>query len=123
MAAVIKAAIPAVPSGNTEESLRWWTEVCGFEEASRDATPPAYAGIRRDNAELHITGMDNRELARKVGDQTMVRLRVVGIEEFYEEFQRNGGAVHPNGSLQAKPWGTKEFSTVDPNGVCVSFQE
>jgi hypothetical protein len=25
--------------------------------------------------------------------------------------------------LQTKPWGTKEFGTIDPNGVCVTFQE
>jgi hypothetical protein len=31
--------------------------------------------------------------------------------------------VHPNGSLQTKPWGTKEFGAIDPNGVCVTFQE
>jgi hypothetical protein len=31
--------------------------------------------------------------------------------------------VHPNGALQAKPWGTKEFAAIDPNGVCVTFQE
>jgi hypothetical protein len=31
--------------------------------------------------------------------------------------------VHPNGPLQTKPWGTKEFAAIDPNGVCVTFQE
>jgi hypothetical protein len=31
--------------------------------------------------------------------------------------------VHPDGALQTKPWGTKEFGAVDPNGVCVTFQE
>jgi hypothetical protein len=25
--------------------------------------------------------------------------------------------------LQTKPWGTKEFGAIDPNGVCVTFQE
>jgi len=29
--------------------------------------------------------------------------------------------VHPNGPLQTKPWGTKEFGAIDPNGVCVTF--
>jgi hypothetical protein len=31
--------------------------------------------------------------------------------------------VHPNGALQTKPWGTKEFGAIDPNGVCVTFQQ
>jgi uncharacterized glyoxalase superfamily protein PhnB len=67
--------------------------------------------------------MDDKALARKVGDQTMVRLAVKGIEALYAEFQKRGGKVHPNGPLQTKPWGTKEFGAIDPNGVCVTFQE
>jgi uncharacterized glyoxalase superfamily protein PhnB len=53
----------------------------------------------------------------------MVRIAVKGIEALYAEYQARGGKVHPNGSLQTKPWGTKEFSTIDPNGVCVTIQE
>jgi hypothetical protein len=48
---------------------------------------------------------------------------VQGIEGLYAEFQKRGGKVHPNGLLQTKPWGTKEFAAIDPNGVCVTFQE
>ena len=53
----------------------------------------------------------------------MVRLAVSGIEMMYAEFQKRGGKVHPNGPLQTKPWGTKEFAAIDPTGVCVTFQE
>jgi hypothetical protein len=41
----------------------------------------------------------------------------------YAEYQERGGKVHPNGPLQTKPWGTKEFAAVDPNGVCMTIQE
>jgi uncharacterized glyoxalase superfamily protein PhnB len=105
------------------ESLKWWTEVCGFKESFRDATPPKYVGIFRDEAHLHIAEMTDKALARVVGDQTMVRLAVKGIEALYAEYQKRGGKVHPNGPLQEKPWGTKEFGAIDPNGVCVTFQE
>jgi hypothetical protein len=120
---VIKGAIPVLPSADVEASLQWWTKVCGFTETFRDATPPSYAGISRGDAHLRIAGMDDKTLARTVADQTMVRLAVSGIEELYAEFQRCGGRVHPNGPLQIKPWGTKEFGAIDPNGVCVTFQE
>lgn len=123
MNATISAAIPVIPAASTEESLRWWTEVCGFEEVFRDATPPSYVGIHRGDAHLHIAGMDDKKLARVVGDQTMVRFVVKGVEALYAEYQEKGGKVHPNGSLQTKPWGTKEFGALDPNGVCVTFQE
>ena len=67
--------------------------------------------------------MDDKGLARKVGDQTMVRLAVSGIEAVCAEFQKRGGKMHTNCPLQTKPWGTKEFGAIDPNGVCVTFQE
>src|ERR1700675_5075615 len=123
MEPIIKGAIPVLPAADTTESLSWWTEVCGFKETFRDSTPPNYAGINRGEAYLHIAGMDDKALARKVGDQTMVRLAVKNIEAMYAEYQQRGGKVHPNGPLQTKPWGTKEFGAIDPNGVCVTFQE
>jgi len=119
----IKHAIPILPAVDTTESLKWWTEICGFNEIFRDATPPNYVGIQRGGAQLHISGMDDKALARKVAEQTMVRLAVTGIEDLYAEFQKRGGKVHPNGPLQRKPWGTKEFGAIDPNGVCVTFME
>lgn len=31
--------------------------------------------------------------------------------------------IHPNGSLETKPWGMKEFSLLDPNGTLLTFRE
>ena len=76
MEPIIKGAIPVLPAADTAESLSWWTKVCGFEETFRDSTPPNYAGINRGDAYLHIAGMNDTTLARKVGDQTMVRIAV-----------------------------------------------
>src|ERR1700679_3884012 len=83
MEAIIKAAIPVLPAADTTKSLEWWTSICGFAETFRDSTPPTYAGISRGNASLHIAGMNDKELARTVGDQTMVRVIVEGIEAMY----------------------------------------
>jgi uncharacterized glyoxalase superfamily protein PhnB len=117
-----KMSVPVLPAADVAESLAWWTDVCGFQEMFRDATPPAYAGISRGEARLHLAGMDDKQLARTIGDQTMIRFVVSGIDALYAEF-RKSGAVHPNGSLETKPWGSKEFSAIDPNGVCVTFAE
>ncbi len=123
MEATFKGATPVLPAADVTESLRWWTDICGFREAFRHGTPPTYAGIHRGDARLHFAGMDDKALARKIGDQTMVRIAVNGIDAFYAEYQQRGGKVHPNGALQAKPWGSREFGAIDPNGVCVTFQE
>ncbi len=123
MESTFRVAIPVLPARDTTESLKWWTEVCGFEERFRDATPPSYAGIRRGHAILHIAGITDKALAKTVGDQTMVRIAVKGIEAYLAEFQSRGGTLHPNSSLHRTPWGTIEFTVIDPNGVCVTFLE
>ena len=72
---------------------------------------------------LHFAVVDDKTLARTVGDQTMVRVAVRGIDAIHAEFQKRGGKVHPNGQLATKPWGSREFGAIDPNGVCVTFRE
>lgn len=122
-APAFQGAIPVLPAADVAASLKWWTDICGFEETFRDATPPIYAGIRRGDAFVHISGVSDKKLARKIGEQVMVRFAVKGIQTLFAEYQKRGGIVHPNGTLQTKPWGTQEFAAIDPNGVCVTFQE
>lgn len=33
------------------------------------------------------------------------------------------GIVHPRAALETKPWGTREFGIVDPDGNLVTFAE
>jgi uncharacterized glyoxalase superfamily protein PhnB len=122
MSATVRFAVPILPAADTAASLAWWTQICGFTETFRDSTPPSYAGISRDGAHLHIASITETDVARMVGDQTMVRVMVDDVEAMYAEYKERGGEVHPNGGLQKKPWGTTEFAAIDPNGVCVTFQ-
>lgn len=115
-------AVPVLPAEDVAASLAWWTSVCGFTETFRNATPPTYAGLQREGADLHLAVLTDSIGARTVGDQTMLRFTVDDLDAFYAEYQQRGGIVHPNGRVQVKPWGTREFSAIDPNGVCVTFQ-
>ena len=124
MEPVFTAAIPILPATDVAESLKWWTEICGFEEVFCYGDPPSYAGVRRGKAALHLSGMDDAALARTVGEQTMLRLQVEGIEAYLDEYKSRGGDLHPNSrGLEKKPWGSVEFAVIDPNGVCVTFLE
>jgi uncharacterized glyoxalase superfamily protein PhnB len=123
MSASVKAAVPILPASDVAASLAWWTKVCGFTEIFCHGDPPGYAGIARDGAALHIAQVSDAEVAKMVGEQTMVRIVVDDVAAFYAEYQERGGFVHPNGGLQKKPWGTVEFAAIDPGGVCVTFME
>jgi catechol 2,3-dioxygenase-like lactoylglutathione lyase family enzyme len=123
MPAKLKTAIPILPTPDVAASLAWWTTICGFTESFSYGTPPNYAGVERQGARIHLNLFKDLALAKTVGEQTMVRLLVQDVAAFYAEYQQRGGQVHPNGSLQKKPWGTTEFAAIDPGGVCVTFQE
>lgn len=123
MAAHLEKAIPVLPAIDVAASLRWWCGVCGFTEVFHHGDPPSYAGISRDGVWFHLTKIEPAVLARTVGDQTMLRLQMTELEVFLAEYQACGGTIHPNGGLQRKPWGSLEFTAVDPGGVCVAFFE
>ena len=118
-----QSAIPVLPAGDVAESLRWWCEVCGFRETFRAGDPPSYAGVERGSVLLHLAAVTGAEVARVVGEQTMLRLRLAGIDAFHAEYRRRGGVVHPNGALGEEPWGGRAFGAIDPAGVCVTFSE
>jgi hypothetical protein len=40
-------------------------------------------------------------------------VNVEGIEALYDEY-RPKGVIHPNGALETKPWGAKEFTFCEP---------
>ena len=50
-----------------------------------------------------------------------VYIRTKGIDQLYQDFVDKGLAIHPNGKLEAKPWGQKEFSILDPDNNLLTF--
>lgn len=53
---------------------------------------------------------------------SMIYIRVPsGIEELYEKLNDSGARMHPNGKLEIKPWGVKEFAILDPNQTLLTF--
>ena len=121
MSASVLRAIPVLPAADVKASLAWWVGVCGFTESFRHGTPPMYAGIRLGDADIHLAAITDPAVARAVGDQTMLRILVADVDAMHRDYLERGGRVHPNGGLQRKPWGSYEFATIDPSGVCVTF--
>jgi hypothetical protein len=44
------------------------------------------------------------------------------IEPLYEEYKASW-VIHPNGLLETKPWGTKEFTILDLDKNAITFVE
>jgi predicted enzyme related to lactoylglutathione lyase len=123
MSVTVTAIIPVLPCGNVGVSLAWWTGVCGFSERFRQGEPVNYAGIERGAASLHLGTVEGAELAKTVAGQTVTRIMVDDADAMLAEFLERGGKVHPNGTIADKPWGTREFATIDPTGILVWFTQ
>ena len=120
MAALIKG-IPVLPVEDMSATLSFYKEKLGFSEQFRDNDEaPGYVGLKRDSVEIHLSNVGGG-LARTVASQTMARFTVEDVDGLYGEYSKHDGVIHPNGKLQQKPWGTREFGVLDPSGVCLTF--
>jgi uncharacterized glyoxalase superfamily protein PhnB len=80
--------------------------------------PPPYGGVRAGDTHIHFVIVDDK----KVCEWTICRIYVEDIETHYKKAQE-ANIVHPNGPLEEKPWGEKDFSVLDPSGVCLHIAE
>jgi catechol 2,3-dioxygenase-like lactoylglutathione lyase family enzyme len=123
MSVNVTAIVPLLPAREVAASLAWLTGICGFTERFRQGDPVSYAGLERGAAGLHLGLIPDAELASTIAGQTVTRIMVDDADAMLAEFLARSGAVHPNGALADKPWGTREFATIDPAGVLVWFSQ
>jgi hypothetical protein len=74
--------------------------------------------VPRDGVELHSFFCAERALIEGSGR----RVRVEEIEAIYARCVACA-VVHPNGALEPKPWGAREFTLLEPDGIIVTFCE
>ena len=109
-------AVPLLPARDIAAKLTFFESVLGFRRAFTHGEPVEHAGMKRDGAEIHFFRCDDPAVLARSG----CRVRVDGIEALYARCL-NRGVVHPAGKLEEKPWGEREFSMLDPDGVIIAF--
>ena len=110
------SAVPIIPAREVEASTAWYRDRLGFTVFH---TEREYGIVGRGESWIHFWGPSGIEPTRS---NTMIRLGVRGIDELYERCIRDE-IVHPNGRLEGKPWGFREFSVTDHDGNLVTFFE
>jgi hypothetical protein len=109
------AAIPKLAALNIERSLAFF-ESLGFVRGGRSY--PGYGIVERDGVQLHFWLCQDA----RIPTETACRVTVEGIEQLFHAYSEKG-VIHPNGSLEVKPWGVWEFSILDPDGNLITFQQ
>lgn len=85
---------------------------CGTEDYE------GYLMIKKDQIEIHF--FEFRELPPEE-NYGMIYIRTDDIDALYHSFLARNIAIHPNGKLETKPWGQREFSILDPDNNLLTF--
>lgn len=112
---------PVLPVRNVVSSLQFYVEKLGFTIAFADHdTTPNYAGVRRDQIEIHLQSHSSEEWEAMTASS--LRFVVLHIEDLYSEYKR-AEVFHANTALKETTWGTKEFAFFDQDRNGLTFYQ
>ncbi|MFN7960601.1 MAG: glyoxalase/bleomycin resistance/extradiol dioxygenase family protein [Thermoanaerobaculia bacterium] len=99
----------------------------GFGEIFRDhPADPRYAGVRRDDVELHLQWADESQWAGSV-DRPSYRFVVSDVDRLFAQLREAcpdllaPAGRSPWAAPGDTPWGSREFHLLDPDGNGLQF--
>ena len=101
---------------NKSVTLEFYIKKLGFVQYGGDYDE--YLMVQKDNIQIHFFEFKELDPKENYGQ---VYIRTDDIDALYQSFQANQVSIHPNGNLQTKPWGQKEFSILDPDNNLLTF--
>ncbi len=110
------SATPVLASLDIPRSVEFFCAKLGFTAIRAESG--GYGIVTRDGVQIHFWACTDRAIAAN----TSCRVRVTGIDRLYAQVEPMG-IVHPQATLAVKPWGTREFGILDPDGNLVTFAQ
>lgn len=74
--------------------------------------------LERDQIQIHFFEFKELDPKENYGQ---VYIRTAHIEAFYKSLLAKKTKIHPNGKLEIKPWGQKEFAILEPDNNLLTF--
>lgn len=112
---------PILDVRKVSDAIRYYVERLGFAVAFRyEADPDNYAGVFRDDVQLHMQWQAEEQFAAGRAGNLRVRIAVDDPDALYHEFLERG-AFPPETALHDTDWGTREFGFRDPDGNGLAF--
>lgn len=106
---------PKLPMRDKDATRAYYNNL-GFTQTGGDY--PDYLMMRKDAVEIHFFAFPGLKPDDNYGQ---VYIRTKDIEHLYHQLQQDNIPIHPNGHLQTKPWGQKEFALLDPDNNLLTF--
>ncbi len=107
---------PVLASLNIERTVDFFESKLGFRRLHVEQG--VYGIVNRGRVSIHFWACNDKAIA----EATSCRVQVSGVQALYQRC-RAEGIVHPNASLERKPWGTLEFGVLDSDGNLITFHE
>ena len=108
---------PKLPMRDKKVTREFYTKRLGFKEFGR-ADFDGYLMMEKDQIQIHFFEFNELDPKENYGQ---VYIRTDNINEFYKSVLEKRTEIHPNGKLEIKPWGQKEFSILDPDSNLLTF--
>ena len=108
---------PKLPMRNKAITREYYINKLGFEDFG-NADYDGYLMVEKDNIQLHLFQFQELNPLENYGQ---VYIRTNEIDELYQSLLDRKVVIHPNGHLNTKPWGQKEFALLDPDNNLLTF--
>jgi hypothetical protein len=116
---MLNQIIPKLPMRDKNLTRDFYLHKLGFVDIGTQDYE-GYLILKKDQIEIHFFEHKTLNVLENYGQ---VYIRVSNIDGVYLQFLNSGVPIHPNGSLELKPWMQKEFSILDPHHNLLTFGE
>jgi hypothetical protein len=106
---------PKLPMRHKDATKDYYLNKLNFKESGDYGD---YLIIKKDGIEIHFFEFKDLDPKENYGQ---VYIRTNGIDNLYQYLLEKKISIHPNGYLEVKPWGQKEFSLLDPDNNLLTF--
>lgn len=108
---------PKLPMRNKTETKDFYVNKLGFGNVG-SSDYDGYLMVEKDSIEIHF--FEFKEIDHKE-NYSGVYIRTNDIDNLYQSLLDNKISIHPNGALETKPWGQREFALLDPDNNLLTF--
>jgi hypothetical protein len=108
---------PKLPMRDKAVTRDFYLNKLSFQEFG-SADYDGYLMMQKDNIQIHFFEFKDLDPKENYGQ---VYIRTNKIDALYQSLLDKHVIIHPNGPLEIKPWGQKEFSLLDPDNNLLTF--
>jgi catechol 2,3-dioxygenase-like lactoylglutathione lyase family enzyme len=108
---------PKLPMRNKAVTKDFYLNKLGFEVFG-SGDYDAYLMVYKDGIQIHFFEFKELDPLENYGQ---VYIRTDDIDHLFQLFLDKKIKIHPNGHLEKKPWGQREFSFLDPDNNLLTF--